>query len=463
MVKELFNASNTENITGTRLAPRLTVGVNETTTVILVDSRIRRPAVLVNGSAELSNSVLRNTLVTKLYSMNTGIRVLKMIPAPTITCLMNGCGTSTNVVVSTSRGPFRFGNVGVFDSSKYGLPSSLRGEVRRVMLSRIIPCTSTASRGVNEMACSARTTSLCVSRLISTISYSFRNVRVTLSYSGNSSSEATRGLFAGLNTGIRVLFSRPSNIGVGHSYNSARVDGLRGCIHRRGLSYNLTFSNSTSEYLTISRGKGLISNSCLVTVYTGSVGRENMLGGGTIIKAVVAGVNFGGFYRRGSVRFISAGINSECILRTVVRRNCGVNNRRDNRVVLLSCTAANSNRLSNTVVLDVVGEANRGLDRLTGVVRHLPRILVGMGIDERNGLSFCASERVGTRVREIDRVLNSENEVLIHISKARPLMEMVLRNRGLRRVRGLTRRTTRMMERELTWYSCLVGKGVVGL
>lgn len=438
-----------ENVTGGSLAGRLTVRVNVTTTRVLVRRYRNAPAIVVNGSAHTSNSVLRTTLATNFYSINIGILSINIIPAPTITCLINGCNYTTNMVVSTSRGPYRCGKVGVFRSANCGLPSRARRGVRTVVLSGGCRVGAGVNNRMNGEVCYGATIRSCVGRIISITRIEFSNLGVTVSATGNSTSIYTGRVFAQLKTGYRVLSSAPGNMGVGLGYNSARPRRLVTFIGTGGLSLNITFSNSTSHVLTISRGNGLISNSGVVTVYTTRVGRSNGLTGGATIIAIVDGVNFFGFYRRGSVGYTGATIKSECILREVLRGNCGVNNRRDNRIVFLSCTAAKSNRLSTIGLVRAVIGDNTALNSLTGVVAICPRILVGIPMAPRNGLGCGGSRCVVSTIRRTRVSLGNSNHILIHISNARPLIHIVLRNGGVRRVAGLNGRVTRIMGREL--------------
>lgn len=183
-----------------------------------------------------------------------------------------------------------------------------------------------------------------------------------------------------LNTRIVTVRRRPGNIGVGRGYKSARLRDLGRAILGCKTSINVTGSNSTSHYLTISRGNRRVSNSRVVLLYTVGLGTRNQLGRSAIINAIVDGVNFRGTLGRVNYGARVATINSHCILRGVHGSNCSLNNRRSNRVVFLSCGAANSNLLATIRLLDVVGRRRGPLSRLTKLVAHCPRVLGGIHI-----------------------------------------------------------------------------------
>ncbi len=427
-VKELFKASNMEKITGDRLAPRLTCGINETKTCILAYRDSPGPGVLMNHSAEVSNNMLRTTLITNVYDINTATILTRMVPAPTVTCLMERRNFSTKMVVSTSRGPFRRGKVGCFNKGKCGLASRARREVRTVVLSGTRRVDDPARRGVNVILQNRKLYRGCVRFTGDAMSISFGNVGVTVSYTGNTSDMATRGALGKLKTRICMVGGVPSNIGVGSGYNSARVRGLYKFIGRGGISLKLTFSNSTSEILTISRGNRVISNSGVVAVYTLRVHGRNGLGTSAIITAIVDGLKLFIVNRRRKLGVTGAGINSECILRRVLGGSCSLNNRRSKRVVFLRRGAANSKLIAKLRLITVLGGANEGLSSLTKTVRACPRILVGTGIGARGGGGCARSGRVYSLVDRVRRRFGNYKEILVEPSNARPLIHIVVRN-----------------------------------
>lgn len=134
------------NIMGSALVPRLTFRLKQTTNTCFYERRKARH-ILVNVSAEVSKAVITTTLSTKLYTSKIGISLTNIVPAPNVTCLAQARGCSTNIIVSTSRGPFPSGKVGFFSEGKRGLPSRTRRRVRGV-LQRSRRLTQPANRGI---------------------------------------------------------------------------------------------------------------------------------------------------------------------------------------------------------------------------------------------------------------------------------------------------------------------------
>lgn len=200
------------------------------------------------------------------------------------------------------------------------------------------------------------------------------------SSTGNTTDKFLPSVLHRLNTRVATLCYRPGNIGVGGSYNSARVRALRGVIIRVKTSYNVTGSNSTSHYLFISRRKSVVSNSRVVIVGTLHVGGRKQLGTGVIMNAIVDGLNFNGTLTRRKYHAITAGMNSHCILRRVGTRKCSLNNRRSKRVVFPRFGAANSNLVATVRALVILHSRSNPLSRLGRLVAACPRLLGGMGI-----------------------------------------------------------------------------------
>ncbi len=217
---------------------------------------------------------------------------------------------------------------------------------------------------------------------------------------------------------------------MGRGYNSAGVRGLYHLMGRGRLSLNFTFSNSTSHYLTISRGNGIISNSGVVFVLTHQLGGHKELGGSAIITAVVSGDKFFSSYDGTKVDYIRAGMNSQFICRRVRGGSCSLNNRRSNRVVVGGCTAANSKLLATVVILRRVYSAGSALSGLYRNITLCPRYAQGVHIG--GGTRTIGSATILRSMGHVRRVVGNGNEMLVHRDKARPMVHVVIRTRGRR-------------------------------
>lgn len=436
MVNGCFKASNIENITGDRLAPRLTFGLNHFKKCILErrTGSVTRPLILITHSAEVSNRLLRCTLISNLLSINVRMLRLKIVPAPNITCLAHVRNTITKIVVSTSRGPTNSGNVGFFKSSNFGLSSRRRCRVRTCLSRRKSSLPEPSTSKLNAISRCPRNILGCTRCLRAAVPSSLSNVAIYLSTTGKTTSPIIGHLFTSLRASFCAVNTGPSNVGVGGNINSARPSILNGFIIRGGTSINLTFSNSTSHYVTMSRGKHVVSNSHVVFVYNGCLGRHGGLGRGAVISAIVDGLNFRLTIRTRNVATLGARINSHCIIRRVHGGNCGLNNRRSKRIIFLSVGAAKSNLLANVRLLGIVGRANGGLSRLTSRIALCPRRLIGMHISR--GSNMVRVPTIGTIVRRIRSRVTNGKHVLIHPDKARPLLHIVTRTRASRGYRS---------------------------
>lgn len=212
---------------------------------------------------------------------------------------------------------------------------------------------------------------------------------------------------------------------------------------RGNLSINFTFSNSTSHYLYISRGNGIVANSRVLCVCKYCVGRHNGLLAGAIIAAIVSGFNLCGTFSRRKVNCTGATINSGCICRCVTGGNYHVNNRRDNRVVFDGCTDANSNVLADLGVVRIVLTGGVPVDGLTRPLGVCPRILRGIHI--ASGGTTRGSPTIRTTIGTITRTLNSANHVLMHRSNARPIIHIVIRTPSRSAYRGCISRIIRIV------------------
>lgn len=447
-VNQLFNASNIQNLTGHSVATRFTIDLTTTTTRILAQSHstsTAQPQTVINHSAQIDKRFLRTTIISNLTDTNISIRVAKIIPAPTVTRLATISKTSLKIVLSTSRGTVPSGNVGFFTTKNAGLPSTIRGSVRK-LLTR--PAPQPANPNIKHIQQLHTTPTRCISRLIASIPMSLRNLRIIISYTGKTTCRITPRTVQHLKTHILTVRTSPSNCGVGSKYKDARVSSLITTIQRQNTSIKVTRSNSTSHYLTISTRNHIVSNSRVVTILTITVHSTNALHSSAIITAIVSGLNFGLTVTSRNVQIIRAKINSHCILRTVLTGNCGLNNRRDKRIVLDSCTAANSKILATLDLLTQVTAAKRSLTSLTSIVAHLPRILIG--ITNISQTELTSTSKIQTIIISVRHRLNSANQILLETSNARPLVEIVIRTPATRITRTSTSHVTRTIHTRLT-------------
>lgn len=389
---------------------------------------------MVKGSAEEDDCVFRCTLTTKLATSNTSTCLLRIAAAPDISCMMEARSFSYKLVVSTDRGPCCSGNVGMVGDRNRGVRTRIRTGVRTCVSNRVSRVPLTAGRGVNHAISCTTKEGHCVNRLVSLTAHSFGSVEIKLSYTGNDTSDITGDMFSTLKTGACIVGGRPGNIGVGAGYNSARVRILRRCMGRGRLSIKFTCSKSTSEYVTISRGKGIMSKSHVVCMYNGCLVRRKGLGSGAIIAAVVSGLKLCGTYSGVNVGCRRATINSGCICRGVLGGKCILNKRRSKRVVFDGRTHANSNVLASLVIVRTVVRGGRALKALTSRIGVFPRLLGGIHMG--SGGATLSGTAIRTTMRGATRRLKASKHVLIHRDKARPIVHIVMRTTSSRVYRG---------------------------
>ncbi len=149
---------------------------------------------MVNGSAHLSDCVLRCSVITKVATSNTSTCVLRIAAAPDISCIAEVSSFSYNVVVATSRGPCCSGNVGIVGHFNRGLSRRAATLVRTCVSNSLgilnISSSSlplTAHRGVNEVISCISNEGHCVNCLVSLTDGSCGGLGVKLSYTGNTS------------------------------------------------------------------------------------------------------------------------------------------------------------------------------------------------------------------------------------------------------------------------------------
>ena len=130
----LFGTDGARGVANAELTCELALQIGRAAAMVLIDSSIKRPKVMIGMDTRISSNMLCSAITAGLCSVGADVMHLGVLPTPAVAYLVKKYNYDAAVMITASHNPCEYNGIKIFQRDGSSSPMSLRKKLRQLSL-----------------------------------------------------------------------------------------------------------------------------------------------------------------------------------------------------------------------------------------------------------------------------------------------------------------------------------------
>ena len=445
----LFGTDGARGIANTEITSELAMKMGRATAMVLSESTVQRPKVLIGTDTRKSADMLAAALASGLCSVGADVIMAGVVPTPAVAFLVREYGCDAGVMISASHNPCEYNGIKIFQSSGYKLPDETEEKIESIILDdaaippvvvggdvgRIITALNAADDYIHHVAASAENMPC--------------GIRIALDCANGSASATAKKLFTLLGTDFTVLNSEPDGVNINDNCGSTNIEVLAEFVKTNSFDVGFAFDGDADRLLAVDENGNVVDGDMLMAIYAKYFKDKNRLNENTLVTTVMSNMGLFEFCKKNGIRCEKTKVGDRYVLERMLEKGFSIGGEQSGHLIFLDKATTGDGQLSAVQVLAIMGNTGRTLGELASEIEIFPQVLKNVKVSSFGKQRLNDDNDIKLAIEAAEKELGESGRVLVRASGTEPLVRVMLEGRNKEQIEKLAAMIAQVVEERL--------------
>lgn len=383
-----------------------------------------RPTIVIGRDPRLSGSMLEAALVAGICSAGVDVRLLGVVPTPTVAQIAVRSGAVAGLVVSASHNPFYDNGIKVFKGNGFKLSDDEEERIERLFQAESVDLPSGENVGTvfSMENASDIYADFCVDVLPE--GRPLNGLKLILDCSNGATSECAGLIFERLGATVETIHDDPDGININDQCGSQHTQDLSARVVDAGADAGLAFDGDGDRLIAIDEKGVELSGDQILAICAKAYKERGALTGSRVVATVMSNIGFHAAMKSLGIETDTVGVGDRKVLERMKRNAAVLGGEDSGHMIFLDCHTTGDGIVSGLKLMQVLKESDGGLSDLAKVMTPYPQKLIN--IDVRHKPPVDEVEGIATAVAEAEAELGKDGRILIRYSGTQPMCRVMV-------------------------------------
>lgn len=446
----LFGTDGVRGVANTELNCELAMNIGKAAAMVLINSEVKHPTVLIGRDTRLSGSMLEGALIAGLCSVGANVKLLGEIPTPAVAYLVRKYGADAGIMISASHNPFEFNGIKIFSEDGYKLPDDLEEEIEAIVLDGEKPYYIPEDSGLGTVTYADSAVKDYTDFVISTCEDRLDGMEIALDCSNGSASRTAKTIFEALGAKCHVIASEPDGININDKCGSTHMEYLTDYVKEHKLNAGLAFDGDADRCLAVDENGDLVDGDFIIAICAEDMKRRNVLKRDTVVGTIMTNMGFSRFCKDNGLNFVATKVGDRYVLETMLQEGYSIGGEQSGHVIFLDYATTGDGQLTGVQLLSLMNRRQEPLSQLAQIMQRYPQVLINVKVSHEGKTRFYTDKEIKAEIKRVTEILGENGRIVVRVSGTEPLIRVMLEGRDTELITRLANETADIVRERLS-------------
>ena len=427
-MSRLFGTDGIRGISNKELTCELSMAVGRSLALILRNSGIESPRVIVGCDTRLSSDMLSFAMMSGLCSMGANAVYIGVTATPAVAFLTREEKADAGVMISASHNTWEYNGIKIFSGDGFKLPDILEERIES-MVAKPEDYLGDTEVSVGKIYLSDEMREKYIEHLISTIPFRMDGMRIAVDCSNGSASSTAEKVFSRLGANVFILFSEPNGRNINEACGSTNIEKLRDYVKTNSLDAGFAFDGDADRCLCVDENGNIIDGDMILAMCALDLKQRGKLKNNTVVGTVMTNFGFNKFCGEYGITFLAANVGDRYVLEEIEKGDYTLGGEQSGHIIFREHATTGDGQLTAIKVLSLMKRSGKSLSELSGVMERYPQVIVNVVVSSEGKLLFYTDPKIKEAIFEAEKRLGDDGRILVRPSGTEQLIRIMTEGR----------------------------------
>lgn len=422
----LFGTDGVRGIANTELTCTRALEIGRAVGTILVESRKKRPLVVVGSDTRTSSDMLINAVSAGLCSVGANVVNLGVVSTPAVAIILGKYKADAGIMISASHNPSEFNGIKVFSADGFKLPDMLEERVEDIVLEGDRATARPIGGDVGKISYDRESINDYIAHIKNSVLNDLKGLRVAIDCANGSASVTARKLFSELGAEIIVMNDCPNGTNINDKCGSTHIEALADFVVKNGYDCGVAFDGDADRCLCVDEKGNVVDGDMIMAICALDMKKRGTLNHNTVVGTIMTNLGFKKFCEANDIGFIATKVGDRYVLEEMLLEGYSLGGEQSGHVIFREFATTGDGQLTAAQLLSLLARSGKKLSELAGVMTRYPQTIINLKVTNEGKLLFYSDTDIKAAMDEATATLGDKGRLVVRPSGTEPLIRVMV-------------------------------------
>ncbi|MEC2343865.1 phosphoglucosamine mutase [Paenibacillus barengoltzii] len=409
--------------------------------------QVPKPKVVIGMDTRISGVMLESALVAGLLSIGADVIRLGVVTTPAVAYLTRLLKADAGVMISASHNPVEDNGIKFFGSDGFKLSDETELQIEELLDKAVDELPRPVGGDLGSVTVDNDSKLKYLEHLKTTISSSFKGLKVVLDCANGAAYELAPRLFRELGAEVHTLAAEPNGLNINDHCGSTHPERLKEEVVRLGAHVGLAFDGDADRLIAIDELGQEVDGDYILCICGDAMNKAGKLKDSTVVSTVMS--NFG-FYKAAKKLGLATqqtAVGDRYVMAEMLRGGYNLGGEQSGHVIFLDYNTTGDGILTAIQLVDTMLASGKPLSELKKVMKQYPQVLVNVRVQDKS--KFAGNAVIAEAIAEVEQELGDNGRVLVRPSGTESLIRVMAEGPEKAELEKLVAQIVEVVEKQL--------------
>ncbi|KHF31831.1 Phosphoglucosamine mutase [Paenibacillus sp. P1XP2] len=257
----------------------------------------------------------------------------------------------------------------------------------------------------------------------STISHSFKGMKIVLDCANGAAYELAPKLFEELGAEVIKIGAEPNGLNINDQCGSTHPEKLRETVLATKADLGLAFDGDADRLIAIDNEGEEVDGDFILCICGDALNKQGKLNKGTIVSTVMSNIGFYKAAEQLGLNTAKTAVGDRYVMEEMRKGGYNLGGEQSGHVIFLDYNTTGDGILTAIQLVDIVAGSGKKLSELRTMMRKYPQVLVNVRVEDKS--KYEGNAAIESAIKEVEGILGDNGRVLVRPSGTESLIRVM--------------------------------------
>ena len=435
-MKKYFGTDGIRRIANTELTPELVFRVAKAGAYVLSKHTSHAPTILIGRDTRISGNLIESAMIAGFLSYGANVKVLGVIPTPSVAYLTKVLNADASVVISASHNTFEFNGIKFFSNKGMKIPDSLEEEIEEVMESGKLNEYTAVNENIgiseNREDLIEKYENFIIDLFKDNINFdNNENFKVLIDTANGATYKVAENIFNKLGINTFVINNKPNGVNINDNCGSTHIDKLKESVVNGKYDIGIAYDGDGDRCLVVDEKGNVIDGDIILAILSKYLKEHNLLNKDTIVATIMSNLGLDIYCKNNNLNILKTNVGDRYVLEEMLKNGYNLGGEQSGHIILLDYNPTGDGILTSLMLIKSLLYFKQKASEASNIINIYPQVLVNAKVDNNKKYDYKNDEEINSLIYKIEDELKDEGRLLIRPSGTEPLVRVMIEGKDI--------------------------------
>lgn len=380
--------------------------------------------IVIGKDTRRSSYMLENALAAGITSSGSNAYLLHVTTTPSVSYITKTEDFDCGIMISASHNPYMDNGIKLIDKDGYKLEGEIVEKIEEYLDSKEDDIELAKGHDIGRSVDYIFGRNRYIAYLTTTVTKSFKGVRVLLDASNGAAYQVAENVFNILGAEVTMINNKPDGYNINKDCGSTHIENLANKVKEGSFDIGIAFDGDADRCLAVDENGEIITGDHIMYIMAKYMKDHNELIKNTVVTTVMSNLGLYKSFDELDINYIQTKVGDKYVSEEIKKNDYSIGGEQSGHIILSKYATTGDGILTAIKLIEIMVRTKTSLSLLARDLKIYPQKLENVRVFDKTVV--LEDEDIKKAIKEVEDKLQDNGRILVRPSGTEPLIRVMV-------------------------------------